>query len=95
LIHCRPSSTRSLLLQLRAHRLRFGDRDGVQDVMMDMLSYVRLVSSDNAAAERLVEAVMLQTISAVERGRVEGDLRALMIGLMDHEIAHNLSRHFH
>ncbi|WP_072295056.1 response regulator [Paracoccus sp. SM22M-07] len=94
-IHCKPSSTRSLLLQLRAHRLRFGDRDGVQDVMMDMLSYVRLVTSDNAAAERLVEAVMLQTISAVEDDTVVGDLRALMIGLMDDEIAHNLTCHFH
>lgn len=62
---------------------------------MDMLSYVRLVTADSAAAERLVEAVMLQTIGAVQRGGIQGDLQALMIGLMDHEIAHNLPRHFH
>lgn len=94
-IHCKPSSTRSLLLHLHAHRLRFGDADGVRDVLVDMLSYVRLVVSDNAAAERLVERVMLQAISTVEGNAVVGDLRALMIDLMDREIGQNLPRHFH
>ncbi|TYP65875.1 response regulator receiver protein [Stutzerimonas stutzeri] len=95
-IHAKPSPTRSLLLQLHAQRLRFGDADGVQEVMVDMLSYVRLVASDAAAAERLVERVMLQAIRAIEGGdAVTGTLRGLMIALMDHEIARNLPRHFH
>ncbi len=50
----------------------------------------RLVASDAAAAERLVERVMLQAIRAIEGDAVTGTLRGLMIALMDHEIARNL-----
>ena len=53
------------------------------------------VASDAAAAERLVERVMLQAIRAIEGDAVTGTLRGLMIALMDHEIARNLPRHFH
>lgn len=94
-IHPKPSPTRRLLAQLHAQRLRTRDADGVGAVMGDMLSYVRLVASDGAAAERLVERVMLEAIGAVERDAVTGSLRGLMIALMDHEIARNLPRHFH
>lgn len=94
-IHSKPSPTRSMLLQLRAHRLRFGQTNGVQKVLVDMLSYVRLVASDIAAAERLVERVMIEAISVIESDTVTGDLRGLMIALMDQEIARNLPRHFH
>ena len=94
-IHSKPSPTRSLLRQLHAQRLRFGDADRVQEVLVDMLSYVRLVASDTAAAERLVERVMLEAISVIESDTVTGDLRGLMIALMDKEIAQNLPRHFH
>ncbi len=94
-VHFKPCPTRSLLRQLHAHRLRFGDADGGQEILLDMLSYVRLITSDTAAAERLVERVMLQAISAIEGGAVTDTLRGLMIALMDHEIARNLPRHFH
>lgn len=94
-IHSKPSSTRSLLLNLHAHRLRLGTAGGVHDVLADMLSYVRLVAPDNAAAERLVEQVMLQAIDIIEGTCLEGDLRGMMIGLMDREIALNFPRHFH
>ncbi|MEO1909269.1 MAG: hypothetical protein ABGX10_02380, partial [Paracoccus sp. (in: a-proteobacteria)] len=65
------------------------------DVLADMLSYVRLVAPDYAAAERLVEQVMLQAIDIIEGTCLEGDLRGMMIGLMDREIALNFPRHFH
>jgi len=94
-IYSKPSSTRSLLRQLHGHRLRAGETDMVQDVLVDMLSYVRLVGSDSGAAERLVEKVMVQAINAIEGGAIVGDLRAMMIALMDHEIAQNLPGHFH
>lgn len=94
-IHAKPSPTRSLLAQLHADRLRSGHADGVQQLLVEVLSYVRLVVSDNAAADRLVESVMLQAISAIESDQVVPDLRALMISLMDREIAVNLPNHLH
>lgn len=94
-LHSKPSSARDLLLQLHAHRLRFGQADRARDVLIDMLSYVRLLVPDTAAAERLVERVMLQAIGAVEGEAPPGGLRALIVSLMDREIARNLPQHFH
>lgn len=94
-VHSKPSPTRDLLLQLHAHRLRHGPAEGAREVLVDMLSYVRLLASDAQAAERLVERVMLQAIDAVEGAAPPGGLRALMVALMDREIARNLPQHFH
>lgn len=92
-VRAKPSTTRSLLVDLYRIRMCAGTQAGPYGAMVDMLAYARLRLEDHAAAERLVEAVMLKAIHVVEGDTVVPDLRALLIALLDAEIGQHWARH--
>ncbi|CAM3289174.1 response regulator [Paracoccus nototheniae] len=92
-IHSKPGLTRSILVDLHDRHLRSDHAGGARDILVDMLAYARLRIKDRSAAERLVEAVMLDAIIAVENDVVVSDLRGLLIDLLDREIRSNLLRY--
>jgi DNA-binding LytR/AlgR family response regulator len=61
------------------------DDDCMEAVVIEMIRRARHLMPDEASADRLVEGALLQAIAKTGKGRMEGDVRAQLLTLLDNE----------
>ena len=93
-IYSKPSSAQPLLRELHARYAgHVPGAEEIRDILLDMLAYARLTMPDKHSAERLVEAAMKTAIQQIEQGKVEPDLRTMLVGLLKREAGTAKGRH--
>lgn len=86
-IYAKPSHVAPLLHDLHEqHRaIAAQNIDSMEVVVIEMIRRSRSVMPDEGSADRLVEAALLRAIAETRDGRMEGDIRARLLGLLDEE----------
>ena len=86
-IYAKPSHAAPLLHDLHEqHRAIVPpDADRIETIVVEMMQQSRLVMPDEASAERLVEAALLRAIKESGESRIEGNIRARLMTLLDKE----------
>ncbi|WP_207101268.1 response regulator [Paracoccus shandongensis] len=86
-VYTKPSHAAPLLHDLhQQHRAMAPHQaDSIEAAVIEMIRRSRAVMPDEASADRLVEAALLRAIAETTESRMEGDVRARLMELLDDE----------
>jgi DNA-binding LytR/AlgR family response regulator len=86
-IYTKPSQAAALLhdLHQRHREIAPAEEESVEAILIEMIRQSHRLMLDPSAAERLVEAAMLRAIAEAREGRMQENIRARLLGLLDDE----------
>lgn len=96
-VYAKPSHAAPLLHDLHErHRAIAADTgDSVETIVIEMIRRARGIMPDQASADRLVEATLLRAIAETRESRMDGDIRARLLNLLDEEYRQRSKLHLH
>lgn len=86
-VYTKPSHAAPLLHDLHEQHRAMAppETDSIEAAVLEMVRRSRGVMPDEASADRLVEAALLRAIAETAECRMEGDVRARLLALLDDE----------
>ena len=86
-IYAKPSHAAPLLHDLHERHRAIAPEtsDSVEAVVIEMIGRAQTIMPDAASAERLVEGALLRAIAETRETRMEGDVRARLLALLEEE----------
>lgn len=94
-LYNKPSPTYVLLADLHSQKARPQSEPALEDTVMEMMGRARRQIQDEAAAERLVEAVLRDTIKLVETIGLNVDVHIWLLARLDEELTQRHYIHMH
>lgn len=96
-IYTKPSHAAPLLHDLHDQHRRGLSQDAhsVEMVVVEMIRRSQALMPDHASAERLVESALLRAIAEAGENRIEDDVRARLLALLDDEYRQRGRLHLH
>ncbi len=86
-VYTKPSHAAPLLHDLHEQHRAIApqDIDSMEAIVIEMIRRSRSIMPDESSADRLVEAALLRAIAETRDGRMEGNIRARLMGLLEVE----------